>query len=197
MNTIDLEQFEKAIISLHKILERYEREKEDIDIRDAVIKRFEYTYSTAVRIIMRYLSYTSPESDDILSFNEAIRRANQAGILLTNLEKWSEFRKNRNITSHLYDEEAIESIINIIKKAFDERLNNYKLYLFGSRAKGRARKYSDIDLAVDSPELTDKIKSDLEIYFTDSTIPYEIDIVDLNNISEKFKNIISDDLVEI
>lgn len=114
MNTIDLEQFEKAIISLHKILERYEREKEDIDIRDAVIKRFEYTYSTAVRIIMRYLSYTSPESDDILSFNEAIRRANQAGILLTNLEKWSEFRKNRNITSHLYDEEAIESIINII-----------------------------------------------------------------------------------
>ena len=76
-------------------------------------------------------------------------------------------------------------------------MNNYKLYLFGSRAKGRARKYSDIDLAVDSPELTDKIKSDLEIYFTDSTIPYEIDIVDLNNISEKFKNIISDDLVEI
>lgn len=90
-----------------------------------------------------------------------------------------------------------EKYVNFIKKAFDERLNNYKLYLFGSRAKGRARKYSDIDLAVDSPELTDKIKSDLEIYFTDSTIPYEIDIVDLNNISEKFKNIISDDLVEI
>ena len=90
-----------------------------------------------------------------------------------------------------------EKYVNFIKKAFDERLNNYKLYLFGSRTIGRARKYSDIDLAVDSPELTDKIKSDLEIYFTDSTIPYEIDIVDLNNISEKFKNIISDDLVEI
>ena len=69
-----------------------------------------------------------------------------------------------------------EKYVNFIKKAFDERLNNYKLYLFGSRAKGRARKYSDIDLAVDSPELTDKIKSDLEIYFTDSTIPYEISL---------------------
>lgn len=90
-----------------------------------------------------------------------------------------------------------EKYINFIKKAFDERLNNYKLYLFGSRAKGRARKYSDIDLAVDSTELTDKIKSDLEIYFEDSTIPYEIDIVDLNKINEKFKNIISDDLTEI
>lgn len=69
--------------------------------------------------------------------------------------------------------------------------------MFGSRAKGRARKYSDIDLAVDSAELTDKIKSDLEIYFEDSTIPYEIDIVDLKKISEKFKNIISDDLTEL
>jgi len=114
MDIIDLEQFEKAIISLHKILERYEREKDDIDIRDAVIKRFEYTYSTAVKIIIRYLTYTSPEMDDVLTFNEAIRQGNQAGILLSNLEKWSEFRKNRNITSHLYDEEAVESIVNII-----------------------------------------------------------------------------------
>lgn len=90
-----------------------------------------------------------------------------------------------------------EKYITFIKKAFDERLNNYKLYLFGSRAKGRARKYSDIDLAVDSAELTDKIKSDLEIYFTDSTIPYEIDIVDLNNINDNFKNLIKNDLREL
>ena len=90
-----------------------------------------------------------------------------------------------------------EKYIKFIKKAFDERLTNYKLYLFGSRAKGRARKYSDIDLAADSAELTDKIKSDLEIYFIDSTIPYEIDIVDLNKINDNFKNLIKDDLTEL
>ncbi len=90
-----------------------------------------------------------------------------------------------------------QKYIDFIKKAFDEHLSNYKLYLFGSRAKGKARKYSDIDLAVESPELTSSIKSTLETYFVDSTIPYEIDIVDLNDISETFKNLITDDLVRL
>ena len=38
-------------------------------------------------------------------------------------------------------------------------IHNYKLYIFGSRAKNRAKKYSDIDLAIDSQELTPQKKS--------------------------------------
>lgn len=37
-------------------------------------------------------------------------------------------------------------------------IHNYKLYIFGSRAKKRAKKYSDIDLAIDSQELTPQRK---------------------------------------
>ena len=37
-------------------------------------------------------------------------------------------------------------------------IHNYKLYIFGSRAKNRAKKYSDIDLAIDSQELTTQRK---------------------------------------
>ena len=37
-------------------------------------------------------------------------------------------------------------------------IHNYKLYVFGSRATNRARKYSDIDLAIDSQELTPQRK---------------------------------------
>ena len=37
--------------------------------------------------------------------------------------------------------------------------------------------------------------SKLELEFENSTFPYEVDIVDLNNINEKFKNLIQDDLV--
>lgn len=115
METIDLTHFENAVASLHKILERYKRENYDIDIvRDSLIKRFEYTYSTAVRLIMRYLNYTAPEKEEQLTFNEAIRRANQTGLLLNNLEKWSDYRQKRNITSHMYDEKALDSIIDII-----------------------------------------------------------------------------------
>ncbi len=72
-----------------------------------------------------------------------------------------------------------------------------KFYIFGSRAKGKYREYSDVDIAVDSPNFTYEIKSKLELDFENSTFPYEVDIVDLNSIKESFKNIIKDDLVEI
>ena len=43
-------------------------------------------------------------------------------------------------------------------------IHNYKLYVFGSRAKNRARKYSDIDLAIDSQELTPQINFNKILY---------------------------------
>lgn len=87
--------------------------------------------------------------------------------------------------------------ITFIKNTVSEYLKEYKLYIFGSRVKKRAKEYSDIDIAIDSQEFSPAIKSRLEFAFEDSTIPYEIDIVDLNNISTRFKNLIKDDLVQI
>ena len=46
-------------------------------------------------------------------------------------------------------------------------------------------------------EFTPEKKSQLEFIFEDSTIPYEVDIVDLNKITEKFKELITADLVQI
>ena len=76
-------------------------------------------------------------------------------------------------------------------------IHNYKLYVFGSRAKNRARKYSDIDLAIDFQELTPQIKTKLEFTFENSTLPYEVDIINLNDIDIKFKDLIQKDLIEI
>ncbi len=87
--------------------------------------------------------------------------------------------------------------LKFIKKTVAGYLKEYKLYMFGSRVKGKAKKYSDIDIAIDSPEFNTKIKSRLEFIFEDSTMPYEVDIVDLNSITDTFKNLIKDDLVEI
>lgn len=72
---------------------------------------------------------------------------------------------------------------------------NAKFYIFGSRAKGKHREYSDVDIAIDCQDLTGSVKSKLEIEFENSTFPYEVDIVDLNDIKESFKNLIQDDLV--
>lgn len=88
-----------------------------------------------------------------------------------------------------------QKYIEFIKETVSSMLHNYKLYIFGSRVKNRAKKYSDIDLAIDFQELTPQTKSKLEATFDNSTLPYEIDIIDLNSIDDKFKNLIKDELV--
>ena len=45
MEKLDISSFKNAINSLNSILIRYQKDNYDIDIRDAVIQRFEYTYN--------------------------------------------------------------------------------------------------------------------------------------------------------
>ena len=54
-NVLNLSAFEKALKSLEEIIIRYQKEKDDTAIRDALIQRFEYTYSLAIKMIKRYL----------------------------------------------------------------------------------------------------------------------------------------------
>lgn len=90
-----------------------------------------------------------------------------------------------------------EKYIDFIKEVIGKYLQNCKIYLFGSRAKNTAKKYSDIDIALDCQSLNDKILLNIKNDFENSTLPYEVDVVDLNTISETFKTYIKNDLTEI
>lgn len=90
-----------------------------------------------------------------------------------------------------------EKYISFIKEVIFKYLQEGKIYLFGSRAKGKARKYSDIDIALDNKDLDKTILLKIKNEFENSTLPYEVDVLDLNNISESFKKHIIDDLTEI
>lgn len=74
-----------------------------------------------------------------------------------------------------------------------------KVYAFGSRAKNCAKQYSDLDLAIDinGDKLDFSTESKLKSDFENSLIPYTLDVVDLNSISESFRNNIKNDLIEL
>lgn len=90
-----------------------------------------------------------------------------------------------------------EKYIDFIRKTIHQYLQEGKIYLFGSRTKGSSRKYSDIDIALDCPNLNENILLKIKNDFENSTLPYEVDVLDLNNISETFKQHIKQDLTEI
>mgnify|MGYP000529987246 FL=1 len=75
---------------------------------------------------------------------------------------------------------------------------NIKIYAFGSRAKGTARKHSDLDLLLkaESPIPLQTLYS-LQEDFEESDIPYRIDISDWNKISDEFKQCIESEKLEI
>ena len=115
MKMIDLTSYENALKTLNEIIIRYDKESYDNAIRDAVIQRFEYTYSLAIKIMMRYLQQQITDFPDTPTFNEIIRKANQAGLLLNNLEKWTDYRHKRNLTSHTYEESIANTVISVVK----------------------------------------------------------------------------------
>ena len=74
-------------------------------------------------------------------------------------------------------------------------LNTYikkgKVYAFGSRYKNNNRKFSDFDIAIDIGEkLSFEFLISLKDAFEESDLPYRVDIIDYNNISDKFKKIV-------
>jgi type I restriction enzyme S subunit len=66
-----------------------------------------------------------------------------------------------------------------------------KVWVFGSRASGRARRYSDLDLAIDAGRLLtlDEI-AELTEAFSDSDLPYKVDLVDWHNIDDRWRQTI-------
>ena len=87
---------------------------------------------------------------------------------------------------------------NFIKTSIKEILPDAKIFIYGSRVKNKALKYSDVDIAVKCPTKIpfEKILK-LKAYFENSTFPYQVDLIDLDDISEKFLSMIKEDLTEI
>jgi predicted nucleotidyltransferase len=63
-----------------------------------------------------------------------------------------------------------------------------KICVFGSRATGRARRYSDLDLAIDigRPMTLDETAALAEA-FSDSDLPYRVDLVDWQEVDSRWR----------
>ena len=88
--------------------------------------------------------------------------------------------------------------IDFIKETVLEEIPNSEIYIFGSRVQGNALEYSDVDIALkDEAKIPIETILKLRVKFENSTFPYKVDIVDLENLKEGFRGIIEKDLYRI
>lgn len=86
----------------------------------------------------------------------------------------------------------------IIRHILSKHLpENAIVWVFGSRARKAKKKYSDLDLLIDinGKPLPSDIAIELADDFEESDLPYKVDIVDWNTISDWFRECIKDDRV--
>jgi len=86
----------------------------------------------------------------------------------------------------------------IVRSILQRHVPQYEVWAFGSRAKWTAKPYSDLDLAVltDQP-LPLNTSANLSDAFSESDLPWKVDVVDWATTRESFRNIIARDKVVV
>ena len=88
-------------------------------VKDSCVKRFEYTYETAKKIMNKFLKKEYDKTESELSINNIFREMYGLG-LIQNFENWVNYREKRNFTSHEYNIALTYSIIDIIPNFIED-----------------------------------------------------------------------------
>ncbi len=81
--------------------------------------------------------------------------------------------------------------LQIIKTILDKHVPDYEVFVFGSRANGKAKNTSDLDLCIKGSVPVSLIKlAHLRDDFSESNLPYKVDVVDWVVLSDSFRKII-------
>lgn len=127
-----LENYSKALRKLEEAVEIVNQnfDSPNIDLlKEGLIQRFEFTHELAWKVMKDYLEYQG--YSDIKGSRDAFRKSLAIGIIESPL--WIDSIQTRNITSHTYDEEisntVIEKIISIyfpLMKQFESTMIRLK-----------------------------------------------------------------------
>lgn len=78
--------------------------------------------------------------------------------------------------------------LEIVQRIVDTHVPGLEVWVFGSRAGGRRKPWSDLDLAIVSPSrLTHALMTAIEWDFEESDLPFKVDVTDLAAVSPEFR----------
>lgn len=108
-----LAQFNEAItLSKERPLSNLERQ--------GLIQAFEFTHELAWKTLQDYFRYQG--ISDIVGSRDVFRKSLEVG-LIHDGAKWFESIQSRNLTSHVYDQEVVNDLIQVIVGDYDSLLN--------------------------------------------------------------------------
>jgi nucleotidyltransferase substrate binding protein (TIGR01987 family) len=97
-------------------------------VRDSTVQRFEFTYELSVVMLRRFLNTYGARTEEAreATLPTLIRIGSEYGLLLHGWDRWYDYRKARNTTSHAYDEERAREAVSIAPDFLEEAEFLYK-----------------------------------------------------------------------
>jgi nucleotidyltransferase substrate binding protein (TIGR01987 family) len=115
--------FEKAFGLLEEAVQQgLDEELTDLE-KQGLIQRFEFTHELAWQVLKDYFEYQG--NTNITGSRDATREAFEKG-LISDGEGWMEMIKSRNQSSHTYNEEIAEEIIESVLNRYYELFVAFK-----------------------------------------------------------------------
>lgn len=114
--------FENLNRALNRLEEALHEDLENGLIVDGTIQRFEFTIELYWKALKRLLA---KEGIDARTPRETLKEAYQVG-WLKNEQAWLQMLRDRNSTSHVYDEEMARKIVQNIKRYYPEMKETFE-----------------------------------------------------------------------
>lgn len=108
---LDLGPLRRSLTTLRKVTRM---DLDDEVVRDAAIKRFEFTYEMAWKMMRRHLQWAGNTGLDQMTRRELFRQAARAS-LIDDPAAWFAYHEARNLTSHTYDDANARKVIALLK----------------------------------------------------------------------------------
>jgi len=114
--SLDFSLLEHAISRLEEGWQRYQIDTSDLQIRDGLIQRFEWTYGQCLKSLRLYLEdgLSSVEEVRLMDFDQLIRHAWSLGLLNEEIAQWRIFREKIIVATQSYNEIKAIEVCNII-----------------------------------------------------------------------------------
>jgi nucleotidyltransferase substrate binding protein (TIGR01987 family) len=119
--------YRKALVKFNQAVDivsdqmDWDDEVDDL-LEEGLIQRFEYTHELAWKVMKDYAEYQG--HTDIQGSRDAFRKALQMGII--DDERWMDSIKDRNLTSHNYDDETAQAVLKAIIEVYTPLLNAFE-----------------------------------------------------------------------
>ena len=131
IDTLYLTKCNDALSKAYELLNNFDEESLEYEIyRSAIIKEFEIILEQSGKLLKKVLRayFHTNKAVDKLTFKDIFRHAGVHSLLtLEEVERWLEYRDNRNSTSHDYGVYFANSILELIEQFLKDSTNLIKV----------------------------------------------------------------------